>query len=897
MEPHTPTHLHRFRPGSPPRRYRTRTTSSRLDRAYAAHIAGTLASVGVLLSVLLGLPVALLIAQRAVWQGFDVAGAVEQPLSLPVFVLAAIGAGWLLWTSLVAATVADTVAALSRGPRHARLLPAPLRATVTALAGSLLVATTSSTVNAASPPAVTFAYTAGPLTAALPPPSYDTVTALPHLTATTTAAPRTGTNPHPAVTVRHGDCLWSISKQHLGDPRRWPEIFNLNKSRIQANGYALTDPNEIHVGWTLTLPASDPDPEPTAATEATTAATETGPATAAPSSSTTAGPTTTNSSSIPSVDPTDARDDQHVGVRLPSQGWISLGLAATIAVVAGLLRLHRRRHARLTAPIPLRTGPTRPPAPSTLALVDAVDRRSLGPDTARNADHPPTAVAAPIGVNTAGTELSLFDLPGIALDGPGAVPVARAVLGSVLATNTLGPAATRPVVVTTPATLARLLPDDATLTGLDPHGVTYDGERLLLLADTAAAVTHAEEELIGRRRLLDTFDAESITELNARTDHAETQPPYVLLVEADDHHTGRVTAIAAHRTALQLHVVVLGTLDGIPTITTTTDGTPTTDTADTAALLNGGRLSTLTAADLGQLLTMIADAAARPEPGTDVEETTEPAGQDQGTPATLLPIPDPPTPTSDAPALVHLTVLGPVTLTTATGPVTTGMRNGSYAVLALLAAHPHGRTLEQIAADLHPDTDPAAAVNRIRTDINTARRVLRTATGTTAAMFVVHDPASRRYRLDPDMIDVDLWRMLAAIGRANTATDDTTALAALHKAADLYAGDLGEGQDRTWITDHATTHRHQILSVYARIAELLEADQPDAAVAALETALQYDPVNEELYQRIMRIHGRQHRPDAVRRTLRRLEAQLAEPSEATRRIADRQLRPVPAGAR
>nr|WP_307837759.1 tetratricopeptide repeat protein [Actinoplanes rishiriensis] len=81
------------------------------------------------------------------------------------------------------------------------------------------------------------------------------------------------------------------------------------------------------------------------------------------------------------------------------------------------------------------------------------------------------------------------------------------------------------------------------------------------------------------------------------------------------------------------------------------------------------------------------------------------------------------------------------------------------------------------------------------------------------------------------------------------------------------------------------------------MAELLEPDQPDAAVAALETALHHDPVNEELYQRIIRIHGRQHRPDAVRRTLRRLENQLAdlgeaEPSEATRRIVARQLLPT-----
>jgi DNA-binding SARP family transcriptional activator len=162
-------------------------------------------------------------------------------------------------------------------------------------------------------------------------------------------------------------------------------------------------------------------------------------------------------------------------------------------------------------------------------------------------------------------------------------------------------------------------------------------------------------------------------------------------------------------------------------------------------------------------------------------------------------------------------------------------------------------------------------------------------------MFIVHDPATGRYRLDPYTITVDLWQMLAAIGRANTAPDDHAALTALREAADLYGGDFAANQDRAWVTDYQTTHRNQILNVYSRIAELLEADQPDAAIAALDQALTHDPVNEELYQRIMRVQGRQHRPDAVRRTMRRLENQLAElggaePSEATRRVAARQLR-------
>jgi DNA-binding SARP family transcriptional activator len=458
------------------------------------------------------------------------------------------------------------------------------------------------------------------------------------------------------------------------------------------------------------------------------------------------------------------------------------------------------------------------------------------------------------------------------------------VLAAVLATGATQSAEARPVVVTTTEILARLLPAGAALHGLDPDGTSYDGERLIVLSDAAAAVTHAEEEMIVRRRLLDTFDLDSITALNERTDHAETQPPYVLLIDATPRHAARLHAVGAHRAALHLHPVILGELDGIPT-------------ADAAGV---ARPSTLAADDLAAVLIMLTDATARPEPGHDID--LDPASSHPAAaPHEVSTEPDEPVPAqpSETLAPVWLRVLGPVLVETETGAVATGMRSGSYTVLASLAAHPGGRTLDQLAADLHPNTTPSTAGKRIRTDISTTRRVLRAATGNAEAMFVVYDPATGRYHLDPELIAVDLWQMLTAIEAANTATDDTRALALLRRAAELYGGDFADGADLTWITDYATTYRHQVLSVLARIAELLEADHPDQAVTALERALEFDPVNEELYQRIMRIHGRAGRADAVRRTLRRLEDRLAdlggaEPSEATRRVAERQLRPATA---
>ncbi len=48
-------------------------------------------------------------------------------------------------------------------------------------------------------------------------------------------------------TVVAGDTLSKIAKQHLGDSKRYMEIFNANKG-------TLTDPDKIKVGQTLTIP-------------------------------------------------------------------------------------------------------------------------------------------------------------------------------------------------------------------------------------------------------------------------------------------------------------------------------------------------------------------------------------------------------------------------------------------------------------------------------------------------------------------------------------------------------------------------------------------------------------------------------------------------------------------
>ncbi len=56
--------------------------------------------------------------------------------------------------------------------------------------------------------------------------------------------------------VQRGDTLSSIAGQYLGDPTRYPELFEANSDRIQPDGRRLTDPNLIVVGWNLVIPAT-----------------------------------------------------------------------------------------------------------------------------------------------------------------------------------------------------------------------------------------------------------------------------------------------------------------------------------------------------------------------------------------------------------------------------------------------------------------------------------------------------------------------------------------------------------------------------------------------------------------------------------------------------------------
>jgi DNA-binding SARP family transcriptional activator len=888
----------------------------------------------------------------------DVQGWLTAPVTDRVVINLLALAMWILWITFTASAAGEVIGAL-RGvsvPRLGGL--APMQHLAAWLLSGLtagVLATAGLSPAASMPPAdpapvVQAEGGAPPATAATGRPASGPSTV-------TVAGPA---NPHNAVRwhrlatnstpeqliheVARGDWMWHIAGRYLGDEHRYPEIAALNPELAQRHpgfpdhiqpGDRLLLPDDAHDGGrrrhatgdiaavsSSTGPDTEPDaPEPPEPPAPPTASAEPAPPkaeqpdpTLEPSPPTgrsqepadetqrpsaTAPTPATPTETPPAASGQDGPDDPDArpeppeasdGVPLPSGAWISAGLAALIATVAVVLRLHqRRRHRIRTRPIPTEPVATSPPARPSLADAVATSSRLLDFDTDQPA---PPAGRAPIAITTDQAQVELFDLPGpiVALDGEGAPGALRAVLASALATGVSQHTGVQPRVVIPHDLLVTLLPDDTAPAGLDPDGEAFDGERLIVTADAASALTRFEEEMVHRRRILDEVDAESVTQLCQADEQPEHLPPHLLVVGATGRHLPRVWAVATHRDVLDLHTVVLGHVEGTTNYQVEADGTlsshPPVTTRDGAVV---ERLSTLTGTDLAHVLHMLRQATPRVEAGTEPDDPLpEPA--EESVPAAI------PAPSGGLAPPVKLHVLGPVRPEAATGPIAEGIRTGSLAVLALLAAHPEGRSMDEIVLTLNPATDNRpAARNRVRTDISALRTALRAATGLGRQVrFITYDDRTRRYAIEADLVDVDLWHMLTAMQTANRADDEEQALEALRQAASCYCGEFAADLEQTWTIGYATTIRTQVVSVWARIAEITEADQPDQAVAALEQAIVIDPVNEELYQRLMRIHGRQGDTDAVHATLRKLSIRLAEigdsePSQATQRVASRQL--------
>ena len=103
------------------------------------------------------------------------------------------------------------------------------------------------------------------------------------------------------VVVERGDTLWDLAAQHLGDPERWPEIFEANRDQI-------ADPDQIDIGWRLAVPVPVVEPVAPAPAEEAEAPAPSGPS----------GNEATPSTSLPAADSSPTTESAQVPAAIPT---------------------------------------------------------------------------------------------------------------------------------------------------------------------------------------------------------------------------------------------------------------------------------------------------------------------------------------------------------------------------------------------------------------------------------------------------------------------------------------------------------------------------------------------------------------------------------------------------
>ncbi|GAB3831686.1 BTAD domain-containing putative transcriptional regulator [Dactylosporangium cerinum] len=444
------------------------------------------------------LPYPLWLVACACWQSIDWAESVSQPINAPLLILAAVATAWVWWCWLLYATIADTVTAL-RGNGNRRIrLPMSLHRVVTAAAGllgTLLQPGVAAAGSVAATPALQTHDTANRSTAVQSGPP---VVAVP---ASTVSAP--GAVPAEPViyVVRRGDALARIARNELGDAKRWPEIYTLNRgARFPGVGGTLTNPDVIYPGWRLKIPA----PPVATVTQEPPRPVDVAPAT------TTAPPTTPPAQASVEAEPPATADSGSKYRLTDLLPWLAL-LSAPAVIV--LLRRRRRAGIRPASPAVENRTEARSRSRTAAAVPEARAGTSLAPPTADVSDAAAAVSADPLEAAREFVAAALDDNPD---------------------THVIIPR----------ITLRVLAPDR-------PHAA--NSATLTVTATVDDAVTALEAQALHRARLMEEHDVDDYADLR----DIEALPSIVLVAHADRPQQARIAAAAEQGQAFDIHAITL----------------------------------------------------------------------------------------------------------------------------------------------------------------------------------------------------------------------------------------------------------------------------------------------------------------------------------------------------
>ena len=653
---------------------------------------------------------------------------------------------------------------------------------------------------------------------------------------------------------RYHESLWEIAQHHLGDGRRYKEIFELNKDRVQPDGSKLTIASLIRPGWMLHMPgdAFGPGIQTVAQHQAQQHAQQTGPQGADHQQM-------AGQHGQPGGADTVVMNRSGGGFNGGSQGgaahqqqapaaWpYELSAASLLAagVLAALGRNRRQRlwqrgfGRRLVAPAgdaamaeaALRLGADDP----AVQLLDT-SLRQLSAGLARHGKTPPTVFAAHLG----GEHLDLWIAPSdpeppapwqavdggqvwrlpvaaaASLDGagalapyPGLVSLGMNDTGRIMVDLEVahGLISLRGPADTVRSALAALAVELVTNRWSDRMRVTLVGfgEGLDLIAPDrvvlAGTLEEALPELERRGAELDdqlsAWGIDSVLTGRSVMNNADAWAPHYLImgVPPTPEQAERLLAVARtrHRTALGL--VVAGDVPGASwTWDVTAEGRLQAGVLgfDVAAQL-------LPAAQYSAVVSLFRDSHG------DAPLTPPAVGE---APAAHL--------QPGAPVVVEVGLLGPA-IVSAPGPVEPDRIAQATELVAYLAAHPAGVHMNVLSGALWPrgvtQEVRDAAVARVRRWLGTDHA---------GQANLVTDPDGRLH-LGPD-VRVD-WRVFRGlIARAGQGADAATAAECLQQALNLVRGQVLDGRDPArygWLS--AADFGYEVTALVADTAHSLSA--------------------------------------------------------------------------